>query len=71
MTDIDYQANLMLNYVDHELHAAIPLTAPVSEMWRQRYEALAQAKNVQIFRRTVLGFTLPGRPRACGCRGRT
>lgn len=47
MTDIDYQADLALDYVDHELHAVIPLTAPVSEMWCKRYEALAQAKDVQ------------------------
>ena len=69
MTDIDYQADLMLNYVDHELHAMIPLTAPVSEMWRQRYEALAQAKDVQALVRpwrdgaAMLLLTIPARMR--------
>ena len=67
MTDIDYQADLMLNYVDHELHAMIPLTAPVSEIWRQRYEALAQAKDMQALVRprregpAMLLLTVPAR----------
>jgi hypothetical protein len=69
MTDVDYQADLALNYVDHELHAVIPLTAPVSEMWGKRYEALAQAKNVQALVRprregpAMLLLTVPAKMR--------
>jgi hypothetical protein len=47
MTDIDLQAELGLSYHDAELHVAIPLAGQVSEMWCQRYEALAHAKDLQ------------------------
>ena len=69
MTDIDYQADLVLNYVDHELHAVIPLTAPISDLWRQRYEALTQAKDVQALVRpgregpALLLLTVPAKMR--------
>jgi hypothetical protein len=48
MTDFDFQADPGLRYNDHELHVVIPLTAQVSEMWCQRYEALAWAKDIQV-----------------------
>ncbi|HEV2374482.1 MAG TPA: hypothetical protein VGS19_20260 [Streptosporangiaceae bacterium] len=47
MTDIDSRADIGLSYHDAELHVAIPLTGQVSEMWCQRYEALARAKDVK------------------------
>ena len=47
MTDIDPRAEIGLSYHDAELHVAIPLAGQVSEMWCQRYEALAHAKDLQ------------------------
>jgi hypothetical protein len=65
MTDFDFQADPGLGYHDHELHVVIPLTAPVSEMWCQRYEALAWAKDIQATARgrpdgpAMLALTVP------------
>ena len=47
MTDIDTQADIGFSYHDGELHVAIPLTGQVSQMWFDRYEALARAKDMQ------------------------
>ena len=47
MTDIDPRADIGLNYQDANLHVSIPLAGQVNEMWFGRYEALAQAKDVQ------------------------
>jgi hypothetical protein len=47
VTDIDSRAEIGLNYQDGDLHVAIPLVGDVSQMWCQRYEALARAKDVQ------------------------
>jgi hypothetical protein len=47
VTDIDSRAEIGLSYHDGDLNVAIPLTGHVSELWCQRYEALAKAKDVQ------------------------
>ena len=47
MTDIDSHAEIGLNYHDGDLHVMIPLVGHVTEMWCQRYEALARARDVQ------------------------
>jgi hypothetical protein len=47
MTDIDPHAEIGLNYHEGDLHVMIPLVGHVTEMWCQRYEALARAKDVQ------------------------
>jgi hypothetical protein len=47
VTDIDSRAEIGLSYHDGDLNVVIPLTGHVSELWCQRYEALAQAKDVQ------------------------
>lgn len=47
MTDIDPQAEIGLSYRDGDLLVVIPLVGHVTQMWCQRYEALARAKDVQ------------------------
>ena len=47
MTDIDPRADIGLSYHGANLHVMILLSGQVSEMWCKRYEALAQAKDVQ------------------------
>ena len=47
MTDIDPHSDITLSYHDGDLHVAVPLDRQVTEMWSQRYEALAKAKGVQ------------------------
>ncbi|MDQ2810825.1 MAG: hypothetical protein M3Z75_02825 [Actinomycetota bacterium] len=47
MTDVDSRAEIGLSYHDGDLNVVIPLTGRVSELWCQRYEALAQAEDVQ------------------------
>jgi hypothetical protein len=47
MTDFDFHADIGLSYHDDDLHIVIPLAGHVTQMWSQRYEALARAKDVQ------------------------
>jgi len=47
MTDIDPHAEIGLNYHDGDLHVMIPLVGRVTQMWCQRYEALARDRDVQ------------------------
>jgi hypothetical protein len=47
MTEIDLQAEIGLSYHDDDLHVVIPLAGRVTQMWCQRYEALARAKDVR------------------------
>ena len=47
MTEIDLQAEIGLSYHDDDLHVVIPLVGRVTQMWCQRYEALARAKDVR------------------------
>ena len=47
VTDVDPRSDISLTYQEGDLHVGIPLDCPVTEMWSQRYEALAKAKGVQ------------------------
>lgn len=47
MTDIEPRADIRLSYHDANLFVTIPLAGQINEMWCKRYEALAQAKDVQ------------------------
>jgi hypothetical protein len=49
VTDIDPRSDITLSYHDGDLYVAVPLDRQVTEMWSQRYEALAKAKGVQAF----------------------
>jgi hypothetical protein len=49
VTDIDPRSDMSLSYHDGDLYVAVPLDRQVTEMWSQRYEALAKAKGVQAF----------------------
>jgi hypothetical protein len=43
MTDIDPRTDIGIAYKDDDLIVMIPLAGKVTEMWRQRYDALARA----------------------------
>jgi hypothetical protein len=47
MTDIDPRAEIGLNYHDGDLHVMIPLAGHVTQLWCQRYEALARDRDVR------------------------
>lgn len=47
MTDINPRSDIRTAYVDDDLIVVLPLAGKVTEMWRQRYEALARAKGLQ------------------------
>ena len=48
VTDIDPHSDIALSYHDGDLNVAVPLDRQVTEMWSQRYEALAKAQGVQV-----------------------
>ena len=48
MTDIDSRAEIGFSYHDGDRHVVIPLADRVSQMWCQRYETLARARDVQV-----------------------
>jgi hypothetical protein len=72
MTDIDPHADIGLSYHDDDLHVMIPLIGHVTEMWCQRYEALARAKEVRAMVRqkrdgpAQLFLTVPTKTRGSG-----
>jgi hypothetical protein len=55
MTDIDLQSEISFNYHDDDLHVSFGLVGQVSEMWCQRYQALARAKGVSAMVRAKPG----------------
>lgn len=66
MTDVDPRSDIGFAYVDDDLIVMITLAGEVTEMWRQRYEALARAKGLraQMYERegsTVLHLAVPVR----------
>jgi hypothetical protein len=72
MTDIDPHADIGLSYRDGDLHVMIPLVGHVTEMWCQRYEALARAREVRAMVRQArdeparLFLTVPTKTRGNG-----
>jgi hypothetical protein len=48
VTDIDSRAEIGFSYHDGDRHVVIPLADRVSQMWCQRYETLARARDVQV-----------------------
>jgi hypothetical protein len=69
MTDVDPHSEIVLSYHDGDLYVLIPLVGHVTQMWCQRYEALARAKDVQarVYERrdgpAQLSLTVPARAR--------
>jgi hypothetical protein len=47
MTDIDPRSDIAISYLEDDLIVFIPLAGQITEMWRQRYQALAQAKGIR------------------------
>jgi hypothetical protein len=58
MTDIDQRTDIELFYQDDDLIVIMPLAGEVSDMWRRRYEALAQAKGLRAQAYERKGSTL-------------
>ena len=66
MTNIDPRTDIDTVYHDDDLIVVIPLAGEVTEIWRQRYEALARAKELraQTYERkglTVIRLAVPVR----------
>jgi hypothetical protein len=57
MTDIDPRTDIGIAYKDDDLIVVIPLAGEVTEMWRQRYEALARAGDLHAQTEEFKGST--------------